>query len=249
MNRIGPPLALALALGLFACRSRTNEVERIAIARWQGMVASVRDPGALTALRERARTGSRAGSIDAKRALGVALVGQSDASLHQEGLQWLGRAAEDGSTEAEFVLGKLELLGAPGVAVDYERAAAHLRAAAAQHEARASYYLALMARDGYGQKVDLQAAAQYLDEAARAGLPAAMFLLANAYREGKGVARDEKRAVDLYEAAAEKEHPASIQALAMAYRNGELGLAPDPAKYDSMLAELAHSHRHAPPQP
>jgi TPR repeat protein len=205
----------------------------------------VRDPGALTALRRRAR----AGSVDAKRALGVALTEQSDASLRGEGLQWLGRAAEGGSGEAAFALGKLEMLGAPGVAVDYPRAAAHLRAAAAQHEPRANYYLALMARDGYGREVDLAEAARNLDEAARAGLPAAMFLLANAYREGKGCTRDDKRALELYEAAAEKEHPASIQALAIAYRNGELGLAPDPAKYETMLAELAHSHRHAPPQP
>jgi TPR repeat protein len=90
---------------------------------------------------------------------------------------------------------------------------------------------------------------KYLEEAARAELAAAMFLLANAYREGDGVVRDEKRALVLYQAAAEKEHPASIQALAMAYRNGELGLQADPEKFESMQAELAHSHRHAPPPP
>jgi TPR repeat protein len=106
-----------------------------------------------------------------------------------------------------------------------------------------------MARDGYGRSTDADAAAQYLQDAAQAGLPAAMFLLANAYREGEGVSRDEKRARELYEAAAEKDHPASIQALAMAYRNGELGLVRDQEKYESMLAELAHSHWHAPLPP
>jgi TPR repeat protein len=74
-------------------------------------------------------------------------------------------------------------------------------------------------------------------------------LLANAYREGEGVSKDEKKALSLYEAAAEKDHPESIQALAMAYRNGELGLQPDPTRYESTLAELAHAHRHAPQPP
>lgn len=106
-----------------------------------------------------------------------------------------------------------------------------------------------MARNGYGQPADSHAAARYLEEAAHAGLPAAMFLLANAYREGDGVARDDRRALALYEAAAEKEHPASLQALAMAYCNGELGLAQDNDKYATMMAELAHSHRHAPLPP
>jgi TPR repeat protein len=106
-----------------------------------------------------------------------------------------------------------------------------------------------MARDGYGQPRDAHAAAMYLQDAAHAGLPAAMFLLANAYRAGEGVERNEERALALYQAAAGKDHPASIQALAMAYRDGELGLARDQEKYESMLAELAHSHWHAPLPP
>jgi TPR repeat protein len=245
MKRTGFSLAILVALALVACRSRTSERERLAIAEWQAMVMSVREPRALALLRQRAH----AGSVDAQRALGVALVGQSEPDLQKEGLEWLRHAAERGSAEAELVLGKLEMLGGSGVAVDYSRAASHLRAAADQHEPRASYYLALMARNGYGRPTDVHAAAQYLQDAAHAGLPSAMFLLANAYRAGEGVERDEERALALYQAAAEKDHPASIQALAMAYRDGELGLARDQEKYESMLAELAHSHRHAPPPP
>jgi TPR repeat protein len=245
MPGTGLALAILVALNLLACRSRCGEVELARIAQWQAMVTSVREPLALASLRDLGHVGC----VDAQRALGIALVEQEPADLQREGLAWLGRAAEHGSGEAELVLGKLEMLGGSGVVVDYSRAASHLRAAANQHEPRASYYLALMARNGYGQPADVRAAAQYLQDAARAELPAALFLLANAYRNGDGVEHDEKRALALYRAAAEKDHPASIQALAMAYRDGELGLARDKEQYENLLVELAHSHRHAPPPP
>jgi TPR repeat protein len=235
---------LLAAVDLAACRKQEPEAERIAIAQWQSMVASARDLGALSSLRERAR----AGLLDAQRALGISLSGQSQADLRAEGLAWLATAAERGSAEARFVLGKLEWSGT-GVPLDYSRALANLTLAAAKGEPRAHYYLALMARNGHGMPVNRVEAAKHLEEAAKSGIPAAMFLLANAYREGEGVSKDEKKALSLYEAAAEKDHPESIQALAMAYRNGELGLQPDPARYENMLAELAHAHRHAPQPP
>ena len=241
-----PLLAIWLlaSLDLAACHKQNPEAERIAIAQWQSMVASTRDLGALSSLRERAR----AGGLDAQRALGISLSGQSQADLRAEGLAWLSTAAKRGSAEARFTLGKLELSGMR-MPMNYGRALTNLTLAAAKGEPRAHYYLALMARNGQGMPANRMEAAMHLEEAAKSGIPAAMFLLANAYREGEGVSKDEKKALSLYEAAAEKDHPESIQALAMAYRNGELGLQPDPARYESALAELAHAHRHAPQPP
>jgi hypothetical protein len=244
VRRSSLALWLLATLDLAACPKQEPEADRIAISQWQSMVASTRDLGALSSLRERAR----AGVLDAQRALGISLSGQSQADLRAEGLAWLATAAEHGSAEAQFALGKLEFLGA-GVPQDYGRALTNLRIAAAEGEPRAHYYLALMARNGHGMPVNRVEAAKHLEEAAKSGIPAAMFLLANAYREGEGVSKNEKKALSLYEAAAEKDHPESIQALAMAYRNGELGLQPDPARYESALAELAHAHRHAPQPP
>lgn len=244
MRRSCIAICLLVTLDLTACRKQEPEAERIAIAQWQATVASTRDLGALSSLRERAR----AGLLDAQRALGISLSSQSQADLRAEGLAWLRTAAKRGSAEARLALGKLEWSGM-GVPIDYGRALTNLTFAAAKGESRAHYYLALMARNGQGMRVNRVEAAKHLEEAAKSGIPAAMFLLANAYREGDGVSKDEKRALSLYEAAAEKDHPESIQALAMAYRNGELGLQPDPARYESTMAELAHAHRHAPQPP
>jgi TPR repeat protein len=187
--------------------------------------------------------------LAAESALGQALCSQTDATLAREGLNRLRRAAAGGDAKALFTLGKLEFVGSLMVTQDYTLALTHLRSAAAQREPRANYYLALMAKNGYGAPPNHSEAARQLTLAAEADIPAAMFLLANAYRSGDGVPKDEARALALYQRAAERDHPESIQALAMAYQNGELGLPRDAALYQDQLQELAHAHKHAPPPP
>lgn len=224
---------------------KADPAERARIAQWQLMASAARVPSALAALRQRANNGM----VEAQSALGQALCQQPDPALAQEGLSWLKRAAAANDAGALLLLGKLELSGEGVVSRDYGAAHAHLLASAEQHEPRASYYLGVMARSGYGAPPDHAAAAKYFSEAADAGIPQAMFVLANAYREGDGVLRDEARALQLYEKAAELDHPESIQALAMAYQNGELGLERDPARFESEQMELAHAQKHAPPRP
>jgi TPR repeat protein len=224
---------------------QADPAERARIAQWQLMASAARVPSALAELRQRANSGL----VEAQSALGQALCQQPEAALAQEGLSWLRRAAAANDARAQLTLGKLELSGASGVPQDYAAARTHLLASANQGEARASYYLAVMARNGYGGVQDHAAAGKHLTSAATAGIPQALFLLANAYRDGDGVPRDEHRALTLYEQAAEHDHPESIQALAIAYQNGELGLARDPARFESAQAELAHAQKHAPPQP
>ncbi len=219
--------------------------ERTQIAEWQLMASAARVPSALTELRQRAT----AGMVLAQSALGQALCQQADPELAKEGLSWLRRAADAKDARALLTLGKLELSGDSGVAQDYAAAQAHLAASAEQHEPRASYYLGVMARNGYGQAQDHAAAAKYFTVAADAGIPQAQFMLANALRDGDGIPRDDARAVALYEQAAEHDHPESIQALALAYQNGELGLERDPARFESEQIELAHAQKHAPPRP
>jgi TPR repeat protein len=237
----------ALALVGSGCgrTPKADPAEQARIAEWQLMASAARVPRALEELRQRANSGL----VEAQSALGQALCQQSDPALAQEGLTWLRRAAAANDARALLTLGKLELSGESRVTQDYAAARAHLVASAEQHEPRASYYLGLMARSGYGGAEDHLAAAKYLAVAADAGIPQAMFMLANAYRNGDGVPRDEPRALALYEKAAEHDHPESIQALAMAYQNGELGLARDPARSESEQMELAHAQKHAPPRP
>lgn len=208
------------------------------------MAAAVRSESALLELRTRAR----AGMVEAQTALGQALCQQSDLTLRSEGLAWLQSAARARDRSALLTLGKLELSGS-SLPQDYAAARIHLRDAAEQGEPRADYYLGVMERSGYGAAPDHAAAARHFGVAADHGIPQAMFLLANAYRDGDGVVKDEHRALELYERAGELDHPESIQALAMAYQNGELGLARDPARFQSELAELAHAQRDPPSLP
>jgi uncharacterized protein len=134
------------------------------------MVATVGDPGALAALRLRADKGL----VAAESALGQALIGQTDSTLAREGLVRLRQAAAVGDAKALLTLGKLEFLGQSGVAQDYALARTHLLSAAAQREPRANYYLAMLARNGYGAPPDRAEAARQLAVAAAAGIPAAM---------------------------------------------------------------------------
>lgn len=248
MRRIfGLILAFALAGGA-GCRDTRrppDAAELTRIAEWQLMVSAAREPGALAALRQRAD----AGMLAAESALGQALSSQADPTLAREGLTRLRKAAAGGDAKALLTLGKLEFVGSSMVTQDYALARTHFRSAAAEHEPRANYYLALMAKNGYGVPTDHGEAARQLALAAEGGIPAAMFLLANAYRSGDGVPKDEARALALYQRAAEHDHPESIQALAMAYQNGELGVPRDAALYQDELQELAHAHKHAPPAP
>jgi len=209
------------------------------------MATVVRDEAALTALRIR----TDQGVVEAESALGQALYAQPDAAIAHEGVSRLRRAADSGDAKAQFSLGKLEYLGSAFVSRDCVQSRAHLKRAAEQHEVRAHYYLALLARNGCGAQQDLSEAARELTIAAQGNIPAALFLLANAYRQGEGVSRDEERAVALYERAAEQDHPESIQALAMAYQNGELRLPRDPSRYEQAMQELAHAQKHAPTPP
>lgn len=238
-------IGVSVACGACQRTPKADPAERAQIAEWQLMASAARVPSALAELRRRADQGM----VEAQSALGQALCQQRDAALAREGLSWLRRAATANDARALSTLGKLELAGESGVAQDYAAARSHLTASAAQGDAHASYYLALMERSGYGSTPDHTASAKHLAEAANAGIPQAMFLLANAYRDGDGVPRDEPRALALYERAAEHDHPESIQALAMAYQNGELGLARDPARFETAQAELAHAQKHAPPRP
>ncbi len=238
-------LSLSCGAGCDNTRRHADAAELARITEWQLMVSTVRDQGALAALRQRADNGL----IAAESALGQALVTQADPTLAREGMARLRRAATEGDAKALFTLGKLEFLGQSGVVQDYTLAQTHLLSAASQQEPRANYYLAMLARNGYGSPPDHAEAARQLAIAAAGGIPAAMFLLGNAYREGDGVQKDEARALSLYQQAAEHDHPESIQALAMAYQNGELGLPRDAALFQDQMQELAHAQKHAPPAP
>jgi TPR repeat protein len=239
--------AAALLLAAIACTRRPSPTatERAQIAEWQSMVASARVASALGELRTRAQSGM----VEAQSALGQALCGQNDAALSNEGVAWLRKAAQASDAAALFTLGKLELSGSAPVARDYGAAARDLGAAAARGDARADYYLGLIAKNGYGCSADATRAARELSVAADHGIPQAQFLLANAYRDGDGVPRDPARALTLYEKAAEQDHPEAIQTLAMAYQNGELGLPRDDSRCQTQLAELAHAQKHPPPLP
>ncbi len=175
---------------------------------------------------------ARDGAPVAQRILGEVLLSRGE------------QAAEGGDTAAGFVLGKLYLNGAPGIARDAPQGAAWLGVAARAGHAGAAYHLGIAYRNGYGVDASDVEAARWFAASAERGVPAALFMLANAYREGAGVPRNEGEAMRLYAEAAELEHPEAIQTLAMAYRNGELGLAPNEAQARHYVMETAHALKH-----
>lgn len=113
----------------------------------------------------------------------------------------------------------------------------------------ASYYLALMHRNGMGTARDSALAARHMQAAAKTGIPAAMFLLSNMLYAGEGLPKDEAAAREWLKAAAAQDHPEAMQRMAMAVGEGAMGFARDEQRAAVLMNDMAHAMKHRAPEP
>lgn len=233
-------IAACAALCLPASAATPAEVDRLRMHADAG-----RDDVALAQL----RTLANAGTTDATRALGLALLARNDARNVQEAGVWLERAAAAGDAAAMLALGKTRLLGAPGVARDGTAARRWLdRAASAgdtSQRAQAAYYLGLIARGGHGEAAVPARAIELFTQAAGQGIADAMYQLGNLYASGEGVDQDSREAMRWYLRAAALDHPAAIQELAFAFERGDTLLPRSELQANNMRLAMEHALRHA----
>jgi TPR repeat protein len=162
---------------------------------------------------------AKAGDVDAQRCLGNIYEnrkkGRPDSS---RAVFWYQKAAEQGDSVAQF------LLGLHYDHDDFEQALGWYRKAAEQGDADAQFRLADMYEEGFGLPVDFVQAAFWYRQAAERGKPDAQHSLAHAYAHGRGVRKNCAKAAAWYREAAE--NPQYEQAtdaqreLGILYRNG-----------------------------
>ncbi|MDF2095279.1 SPOR domain-containing protein [Aquibaculum arenosum] len=148
---------------------------------------------------------------------GLAAYGQGNAARAE--VNWL-MAAANGSSEAEFALGKLYEEGGADVGADPERAATWYRRAMQRGSLAAETNFALLLLEGRGLVRDSQRAVDLWQNAAEAGQAEAQYNLALAYYNGIGVAPRLRRAAEWMELAAENGLPAAQFGLSEFYRLG-----------------------------
>lgn len=249
MRRYGFLTALVLVLTVSACALNADKVETLDVAQVDSLRMQAdagRDDTAMAQLQRAAK----ASNVHAQRALGSALVNRAtpsaDKALANDGLRWLGTAAQAGDADAQLLLGKIYLNGSIAVSTDKTQARAwFVRAAQAINNRNAAYYLGVMDRSGYGGPVDHAASVRWLQIAADAGLPDAMFLLGNAYTAGEGVPQDRRSAMHWYMQAAALEHPLALQEVAYAFQDGGRGLPRSEYQSSQMMRGVDHALRHA----
>ena len=141
-------------------------------------------------------------------------------------LRWLEKAAAQGDSGAQFMLG-LSFLRGDGVPADAKRAMALLRSAAGQGHTKAQVRLGSGYFDGTGVLQDYAEAVRWWRLAADQGDDEAQANLGDLYRLGdKGVAQDYQESARWYRSAAEQGHVVAQSNLGTYYERG-LGVPQD----------------------
>ncbi len=138
---------------------------------------------------------------------------------YQYGVGWHERAAQAGSAEAQYRLGRFYETGLE-TAPDIVAARRWYGRAAEQGHAMAQLRLARLLHEGLGGPVDLPGAVRWYDAAAAQGVPEAQYNLALLLERGEGVAPDQGAAARLYESAAQSGIAAAAGQLAIMLMDG-----------------------------
>jgi TPR repeat protein len=123
--------------------------------------------------------------------------------------QWLEfaqKSSEKSSRYGQLALGELYFSGRLGVMLDYDKAVALFRLAAAQGLDMAQWRLGLMYSRGYGVAQDYTEALQLYQLAAVQGYPTALFEVAECYYWGRGVSINDAEAIRWYKRAQAVDH-------------------------------------------
>ena len=174
------------------------------------------------------------GNHDAAAWLGVVLI---DRGAAKEGVLWLQRAVDGGSSEGEH---RLAIALAEGVGTERndQRAIELFEKAAEAGHKRAQLNLGTMYFRGQGKPRDLLQARAWLEKAASDGDPYAVYALGRAMNEGDGpIVSDPVRSSDLFRRSAEKGHPLAMLRYALALNDG-WGVKRDQAAAQKLLMHL-----------
>ncbi len=145
-----------------------------------------------------------------------------------EAISSFRRAADQGHTTAQFVLGLCYDVGL-GVGKDENEAVEWFRRAAGQGDAEAQFTLGVRYATGDHVEQDIAAAVKWWQKGADQGFADAQAVLGACYSEGRGVPLDHPRAILWYRKAAEQGHSLAQYTLAVCYGKGK-GVAKDLAQ-------------------
>ncbi|NDH69638.1 MAG: sel1 repeat family protein [Gammaproteobacteria bacterium] len=130
--------------------------------------------------------------------------------------QWLElacKSSENSSRYGQLALGELYFSGRLGVMLDYDKAVALFRLAAAQGLDMAQWRLGYMYFRGYGVAQDYTEALQFYQLAAAQGHPGALYMVAFYHKLGRGVPKNEAEAIRWYKRAKKAGHSCAADAL------------------------------------
>jgi TPR repeat protein len=215
---IAARLALIAALAASVATARAQPTDASDVAEALRPAVSAYRAGDLPTAEARLRPLVSSGDHDATAWLGVVLI---DRGAAKEGVLWLQRAADGGSTEGAHRLAIAFAEGLGGLAKNEPRAIELFEKAANAGHRRAQLNLGVLYLRATPR--DLLQARAWLEKAASDGDPYATYTLGRAMSDGEGaVVSDPVRAADLFRRAAEKGHaPAMLRyALALADGNG-----------------------------
>ncbi len=156
-------------------------------------------------------------------------LGQGVPFDQERGRKWLDRAAQDGSFDAQMLLGAAYLSGTrlprnPQLASKYLLQAAqqrHLPSALRSPQALAQHWVALMYEQGRGLERSHDKAIEFLQMAANNGNSTAQFELAALCNDGAGgMALDKARACSLFQKAADQGHVKAMHNTGYCYQVG-----------------------------
>lgn len=160
----------------------------------------------------------------------------------QEGVQWLWRGAESGSTLGMLTLGGDLLIGVPGIPKDTSAGEHWLLKASQLGDANAQYVLGVDYTFGGALPTNTEAGIRWLRAASEQGWVGAQGMLGYLLVSGnKHVPRNPAEGVQWAEKAAAGHNPFGYYALGIAYQRGLGGKAVDPTKAWYNFAAAQHT--------
>ena len=127
----------------------------------------------------------------------------SAADDSKEAFEWYRKAAEQGDTKAQTVLGALYGIG-KGVPRDDKKSAEWFAKAAERGDAEAQCNLGLIYYEGKGIPQDYEKSFEWFTKAAEQGYAEAQYNLAVMYGNGEGIPRDYKKSAEWFRKADEQ---------------------------------------------
>lgn len=155
----------------------------------------------------------------------------------KKAIEWYQKAADKGSSDAQFALGLMALTG-DGRPADEEEAARMFRKAADKGNAAAAYNLGLLYMQGRKVQKDMKQAAHWFEIAAERDLEDAQYALAVLLKSGNGVERDLPGAAQLMGRAANLGHVTAQVEFAIMQFNG-IGVPKDEEAAAAMFRRAA----------